>query len=74
MGWKSVASGDGNDGKRGCWSVDEHCATTMLKAAIKNVQRITNMHFLVVEDLDAEVPRLVSLLAIDSIGALGVTV
>ena len=46
----------------------------MLNAAIKNVQRITNMHFLVVKSLDAEVPRLVSLLAIDSIGVLGVIV
>ena len=46
----------------------------MLKAAVKNVQRIANMRFVVAEVLDAEVPRLVSLLAIDSIGALGVIV
>ena len=74
MGWKPVASEDGNEGKRGCWSLNEHCAATMLKAAVKNVQRIANMRFVVAEVLDAEVPRLVSLLAIDSIGALGVIV
>jgi len=64
-------SGDGNDGERRCWSIGEHCATTMHKAAVKNVQRITSMCFLVGENLDAEVPRLVLLLVIDSIGILG---
>lgn len=43
----------------------------MHKAAVKNVQRITSMCFLVGENLDAEVPRLVLLLVIDSIGILG---
>jgi hypothetical protein len=43
----------------------------MHKAAVKNVQRITNMCFLVGENLDAEVPRLVLVLVIDGIGILG---
>ena len=64
-------SGVGDDEKRRCWSVEEHCATTMHKAAVKNVQRITNMCFLVGENLDAEVPRLVLVLVIDGIGILG---
>ena len=33
-------AGDGNDGKRGCWLIDvidEHCATEMIKAIVKDV-------------------------------------
>lgn len=44
----------------------------MLKAAIKHAMSIVGMRLFIVEDLSAEVPRLVLLLGIDSIGALGV--
>jgi hypothetical protein len=48
--------------------MDEHCTTAMLKVAIKYVKCIANMSFSIVKNLDAEVPRLVLLLVIDSIG------
>ena len=52
--------------------MDEHCTTAMLKVAIKYVKCIANMSFSIVKNRDAEVPRLVLLLVIDSIGILGV--
>jgi hypothetical protein len=44
----------------------------MLKVAIKHAMSIVKMRFFIVKNLDAEVPRLVLLLVIDSIGVLGV--
>ena len=42
--------------------MDEHCTTAMLKVAIKYVKCIANMSFSIIQNLDAEVPRLVLLL------------
>ena len=64
-------SGDGNEGKRCCCLIEEHCATAILKAAVKYAMSILNIRFFIVKNLDAEVPRMVLLLGVDSIGALG---